>query len=124
MPELSVAALTEIVKNPAGAKPQSWENVPVGSLKNKVRRWAVSNPHPHGQIWAIASCLTKEREDRLRKEYFAEQKSPRQDYVQRELADGSRTCRNRTLVSRCAYWAARRSKRYCCPKPTFCGSPI
>lgn len=86
-----------------------------------------SNPHPHGQIWANSFLPNEaEREDRLQKEYFAGQKSPMLvDYVQRELADGSRTVvETEHWLAVVPYWAAGRSKRYCCPKPTFCGSPI
>lgn len=52
-----------------------------------------SNPHPHGQVWANSFLPNEaEREDRLQKEYYAAQGQPMLlDYVQRELADGSRT---------------------------------
>ena len=62
-------------------------------FENKGAAMGCSNPHPHGQIWANSFLPNEaEREDRLQKEYFAEQKSPMLvDYVQRELADGSRT---------------------------------
>lgn len=68
-----------------------------------------SNPHPHGQVWANSFLPNEaEREDRLQKEYFAEQKSPMLvDYVQRELADGSRTVvETEHWLAVVPYWAA------------------
>lgn len=67
-----------------------------------------------------------EREDRLQKAYFAEQGAPMLvDYVQRELADGSRT------VVETEHWLAvvptgprGRSKRCCCRKRMCCVLPI
>ncbi len=54
-------------------------------FENKGAAMGCSNPHPHGQIWANSFLPNEaEREDRLQKEYFAEQKSPMLvDYVQR-----------------------------------------
>ncbi|MGS9097561.1 galactose-1-phosphate uridylyltransferase, partial [Salmonella enterica subsp. enterica serovar Infantis] len=59
----------------------------------KVGAMGCSNPHPLGQVWAICFLPNDaEREYRLQKAYFAEQRSPMLvDYVQRELADGRRT---------------------------------
>lgn len=80
-----------------------------------------SNPHPHGQVWANSFLPNEaEREDRLQKEYYAAQGQPMLlDYVQRELADGSRT------VVDTEHWLAvvptgppGRSKRCCCRKRT------
>ena len=46
-------------------------------FENKGAAMGCSNPHPHGQIWANSFLPNEaEREDRLQKEYFAEQKSP------------------------------------------------
>ncbi len=128
LPELSVAALTEIVKTWQEQTAELGKTYPwVQVFENKGAAMGCSNPHPHGQIWANSFLPNEaEREDRLQKEYFAEQKSPMLvDYVQRELADGSRTVvETEHWLAVVPYWAARRSKRYCCPKPTFCGSPI
>lgn len=68
-----------------------------------------SNPHPHGQIWANSFLPNEaEREDRLQRTYFAEQESPMLvDYVQRELADGSRTVvETDHWLAVVPYWAA------------------
>lgn len=68
-----------------------------------------SNPHPHGQVWANSFLPNEaEREDRLQKAYFAEQRSPMLvDYVQRELADGSRTVvETEHWLAVVPYWAA------------------
>ncbi len=129
LPELSVAALTEIVKTRQEQTAELGKTYPwVQVFENKGAAMGCSNPHPHGQIWANSFLPNEaEREDRLQKKnIFAEQKSPMLvDYVQRELADGSRTVvETEHWLAVVPYWAARRSKRYCCPKPTFCGSPI
>ncbi len=97
-----------------------------GFLKTKARRWAALTRIRTVRFGQIASCLTKLSAKTACKEYFAEQKSPMLvDYVQRELADGSRTVvETEHWLAVVPYWAACRSKRYCCPKPTFYGSPI
>ena len=68
-----------------------------------------SNPHPHGQVWANSFLPNEaEREDRLQKEYYAAQGQPMLlDYVQRELADGSRTVVDTEhWLAVVPYWAA------------------
>ncbi|WP_407239037.1 galactose-1-phosphate uridylyltransferase [Escherichia coli] len=58
LPELSVAALTEIVKT-AGQTAELGKTYPwVQVFENKGAAMGCSNPHPHGQIWAN-SFLTK-----------------------------------------------------------------
>ncbi len=69
----------------------------------------------------IASCLTKLRRRPSAKRIFRRTEIANAGgYVQRELADGSRT------VVETEHWLPLyltglpgRSKRYCCPKPTF-----
>ncbi|XNM77855.1 galactose-1-phosphate uridylyltransferase [Escherichia coli] len=116
--------MTENRQNPAGANRRAGKNSRgCRSSKTKVRRWAATNPHPARQIWANSFLPNEaEREDRLQKKYFAEQKSPMLvDYVQRELANGSRTVvETEHWLAVAPYWLPGRSKRYCCPKPTFC----
>ena len=68
-----------------------------------------SNPHPHGQVWANSFLPNEaEREDRLQKAYYAAQGQPMLlDYVQRELADGSRTVVDTEhWLAVVPYWAA------------------
>ena len=110
LPELSVAALTEIVKTWQEQTAELGKTYPwVQVFENKGAAMGCSNPHPHGQIWANSFLPNEaEREDRLQKEYFAEQKSPMLvDYVQRELADGSRTVvETEHWLAVVPYWAA------------------
>ena len=84
LPELSVAALTEIVKTWQEQTAELGKTYPwVQVFENKGAAMGCSNPHPHGQVWANSFLPNEaEREDRLQKEYFAEQKSPMLvDYV-------------------------------------------
>ncbi len=95
LPELSVAALTEIVKTWQEQTAELGETYPwVQVFENKGAAMGCSNPHPHGQIWANSFLPNEaEREDRLQKEYFAEQKSPMLvDYVRiTDLTDAQRS---------------------------------
>ncbi|STL38447.1 galactose-1-phosphate uridylyltransferase [Escherichia coli] len=78
-------------------------------LKTKARRWAALTRIRTVRFGQIAFLPNEaEREDRLQKEYFAEQKSPMLvDYVQRELADGSRTVvETEHWLAVVPYWAA------------------
>ncbi len=60
LPELSVAALTEIVKT-GRSKPQNWGKRTHGCrfLKTKARRWAALTRIRTVRFGQIASCLTK-----------------------------------------------------------------
>ncbi|MGQ7114117.1 galactose-1-phosphate uridylyltransferase, partial [Escherichia sp. TWPC-MK] len=73
LPELSVAALTEIVKTWQEQTAELGKTYPwVQVFENKGAAMGCSNPHPHGQIWANSFLPNEaEREDRLQKEYFA-----------------------------------------------------
>jgi UDPglucose--hexose-1-phosphate uridylyltransferase len=110
LPELSVEALTEVVKTwqeQTAELGQTWPWVQV--FENKGAAMGCSNPHPHGQVWANSFLPNEvEREDRLQKAYFTEQKAPMLlDYVQRELADGSRTVvETEHWLAVVPYWAA------------------
>lgn len=68
LPELSVAALTEIVK-PQEQTAELGKTYPwVQVFENKGAAMGCSNPHPHGQIWANSFLPNEaEREDRLQK---------------------------------------------------------
>ncbi|MGU0161559.1 hypothetical protein ACVXHB_23740 [Escherichia coli] len=86
LPELSVAALTEIVKT-LRANRRTGETYPwVQVLKTKARRWAALTRIRTVRL-ANSFCLRSQREDRGKKN-ICRQKSPMLvDYVQRELAD-------------------------------------
>ncbi len=109
LPELSVAALTEIVKTWQEQTAELGKTYPwVQVLKTKARRWAALTRIRTVRFGQIASCLTKLSAKTACKEYFAEQKSPMLvDYVQRELADGSRTVvETEHWLAVVPYWAA------------------
>jgi len=110
LPELSVEALTEVVKTWQEQTAELGQSYPwVQVFENKGAAMGCSNPHPHGQVWANSFMPNEvEREDRLQKAYFAEQQSPMLlDYVQRELADGSRTVvETEHWLAVVPYWAA------------------
>ena len=110
LPQLSVEALTEIVKTWQEQTADLGKTYPwVQVFENKGAAMGCSNPHPHGQIWAN-SFLPNEaaREDRLQRTYLEQQGSPMLvDYVQRELADGSRTVvETEHWLAVVPYWAA------------------
>ncbi len=69
LPELSVAALTEIVKTWQEQTAELGKTYPwVQVFENKGAAMGCSNPHPHGQIWANSFLPNEaEREDRLQK---------------------------------------------------------
>ena len=94
LPELSLEALEDVVKTWQEQTADLGKSYPwVQVFENKGAAMGCSNPHPHGQVWANSFLPNEaEREDRLQKEYYAAQGQPMLlDYVQRELADGSRT---------------------------------
>ncbi len=68
-----------------------------------------SNPHPHGQVWANSFLPNEAEAGRpSAEEYYAGQGQPMLlDYVQRELADGSRTVVDTEhWLAVVPYWAA------------------
>ena len=110
LPQLSVVALTEIVKTWQEQTADLGKTYPwVQVFENKGAAMGCSNPHPHGQIWANSFLPNEaEREDRLHRTYLEQQGSPMLvDYVQRELADGSRTVvETEHWLAVVPYWAA------------------
>ena len=110
LPQLSVGALTEIVRTWQEQSADLAKNYPwVQVFENKGAAMGCSNPHPHGQIWANSFLPNEaEREDRLQRAYLEKQGSPMLvDYVKRELADGSRTVvETEHWLAVVPYWAA------------------
>ncbi|SUH67071.1 galactose-1-phosphate uridylyltransferase [Salmonella enterica subsp. enterica serovar Madelia] len=74
LPELSLPALTEIVRTWQTQTAELGKTYPwVQVFENKGAAMGCSNPHPHGQVWANSFLPNEaEREDRLQKAYFAE----------------------------------------------------
>lgn len=110
LPQLSLAALEQVIatwQEQAADLGRSYPWVQV--FENKGAAMGCSNPHPHGQIWANSFLPNEaEREDRLQQDYFRQHHSPLLvDYVQRELADGSRTVvETEHWLAVVPYWAA------------------
>lgn len=110
LPELSLPALEQVIATWQQQTLELGEHYPwVQVFENKGAAMGCSNPHPHGQVWAN-SFLPNEaaREDRLQQEYWAQQGSPMLlDYLQRELADGSRSVvETEHWLAVVPYWAA------------------
>lgn len=110
LPELSLPALEEIVATwqrqltELGAD-YSWIQI----FENKGAAMGCSNPHPHGQVWANNFLPNEaEQEDRLQRDWLGHHGSPMLiDYVNRELADGSRTVVETVhWLAVVPYWAA------------------
>ncbi|HEX6703752.1 MAG TPA: UDP-glucose--hexose-1-phosphate uridylyltransferase [Albitalea sp.] len=103
LPEMSVAALSEVVdtwceQSSALGTRYPWVQV----FENKGAMMGCSNPHPHGQIWA-SDYLPEEAalEDEHQRRYAAQHgRALLADYAEREAADGART------VVQTAHWLA------------------
>ena len=78
-------------------------------FENKGAAMGCSNPHPHGQIWAMDHVPTlPAQEDAHQRAYFGEHGRPLlADYLAAELAGGDRiVCHNADWVALVPYWAA------------------
>lgn len=103
LPELSLPALEEIVATWQRQLTELGADYPwIQIFENKGAAMGCSNPHPHGQVWANNFLPNEaEQEDRLQRDWFSHHGSPMLvDYVNRELAAGSRT------VVETAHWLA------------------
>lgn len=71
-------------------------------FENKGELMGCSNPHPHGQVWAMNSLPNEAlKEDREQRRYFdAHQRPLLCDYLEAELADGQR------VILHNEHWAA------------------
>jgi len=78
-------------------------------FENRGAMMGASNPHPHGQIWATSSVPNElATETERQAAWFEKNGSPLlMDYLERELADGSRIlCANAHFVALVPFWAA------------------
>ncbi len=110
LPELSLSQLGRVI--------DSWneqieelgqEYLWVQAFENKGAAMGCSQPHPHGQIWANSFLPNEiERKDKHLRDYYQQQGSNLLlDYVQAELADGSRTVvETEHWLAVVPYWAA------------------
>lgn len=111
MPEMTIEALTEVVKVwkrefEALERISYIRNVQI--FENKGSIMGCSNPHPHGQIWAQSSVPNEiARKTRTQQAYYVKHKrSLLEDYLEQELEDGSRIiCRNEHFVGLIPFWA-------------------
>jgi UDPglucose--hexose-1-phosphate uridylyltransferase len=86
------------------AKEYAWVQI----FENKGQQMGTSNPHPHCQIWASDFLPTEvKKEDRSLRAYFTENKQALlTQYLEDELADGSRVvCQNDTWAVLVPFWA-------------------
>jgi UDPglucose--hexose-1-phosphate uridylyltransferase len=103
LPDLTLPALERVVQTwceqttELGAR-HTWVQV----FENKGAMMGCSNPHPHGQVWAMDHLPDEaDKEDRSQREYFATHgRALLADYAERELAAGER------VVMRSAHWLA------------------
>jgi UDPglucose--hexose-1-phosphate uridylyltransferase len=110
LPELTLPALECVIATWQEQTADLGRSYPwVQVFENKGAAMGCSNPHPHGQVWANSFLPNEvEHEDRLQRAYFQQhQSSMLLDYVQRELADGSRTVvETEHWLAVVPYWAA------------------
>ncbi len=109
LPQMSVEAIRGVVDVWAA------QTVELGRLyrwvqvfENKGAVMGCSNPHPHGQIWALDAVPTEPaKEDRQQRAYaLAAGRVLLQDYLERELALGERiVLANDGWVALVPYWA-------------------
>lgn len=110
LPEMSVPGLINVVKTWQEQYAELSEDyVWVQIFENKGAAMGCSNPHPHGQIWANDFVPVEvEKAERNQLAYYQKHQSPMLlDYVQREMADGSRTVvETEHWLAVVPYWAA------------------
>jgi UDPglucose--hexose-1-phosphate uridylyltransferase len=103
LPNLTLPALERVVQTwceqttELGAH-HTWVQV----FENKGAMMGCSNPHPHGQVWAMDHLPDEAaKEDTLQREYFAKHgRTLLADYAERELKLGER------VVMRTEHWLA------------------
>lgn len=110
LPELSLAALGEIVKTWQQQTAELGQAYPwVQLFENKGAAMGCSNPHPHGQVWAN-SFIPDEivREDKQQRDYYDTHGSVLLvDYAAEEIKDGSRiVVETDHWLAVVPYWAA------------------
>ncbi|MFM9852900.1 MAG: UDP-glucose--hexose-1-phosphate uridylyltransferase [Sphingomonadaceae bacterium] len=110
LPDLSRAAMRAVVEawcdqTAALGRDHLW----VQLFENKGTMMGCSNPHPHGQVWAITYLPDEaEREDVRQRTYFAAHQRPMLlDVATREMAIGERVVvANDEWVAIVPFWAA------------------
>ncbi len=93
LPEMSAAEIERVVQVWAAQTAElSREYAWVQVFENKGAVMGCSNPHPHGQVWAVSSLPNEARlEDENQRAYFRRHGRPLLvDYAEREQAEGTR----------------------------------
>ena len=109
LPELQLSEIESVIKTWIDqiaelSKMYTWVQI----FLNKGDQMGASNPHPHGQIWAGDFLPTEvQKEDESLRKYYAENKTALLDqYLDDELADGSRMiCQNDAWAVLVPFWA-------------------
>lgn len=111
LPEMSVAALRRVVDVWAAQYAELGARVGINYVQifqNQGAMMGASNPHPHGQIWAIRTIPDEPAtEDRTQREYFARHGcSLLGNYLQLELNSGERlVVQNKHFAAVVPFWA-------------------
>lgn len=109
LPEMSEPEIRAVVDVWAEQTAELGATYPwVQVFENKGAVMGCSNPHPHGQIWALAELPTEPaKEDRAQRVYYdTEHKVLLLEYLRAETADGERVVEaNEHWVALVPYWA-------------------
>lgn len=109
LPEMSTAAIRRVVDvwaEQAAELGQTYRWVQL--FENKGAMMGASNPHPHGQVWALDTLPNEPaKEERQQRAYFADEGRPLLvDYVDLELEQGQRlVVQNDHWLVVVPYWA-------------------
>ena len=106
MPVEQISAVIDVWAAQTAELGQKYRWVQV--FENKGAIMGCSNPHPHGQVWALDALPNEPfKEDGQQQAYFAEHGRPLLlDYVARELASGERlVVANEAWAAVVPYWA-------------------
>ena len=109
LPQLALAEIEAVIQawidqTAELSKQYNWVQI----FENKGQQMGTSNPHPHCQIWAGDFLPTEiKKEDQSLRAYYTENnKAFLGQYLENELAEGSRiVCQNDTWVVLVPFWA-------------------
>jgi len=111
LPEMNVAEIQEVVGLWIGefkALSTDKDLRYIQIFENKGEVMGCSNPHPHGQIWALNDLPVEIEKETTRQEAYWKEKgrSLLGDYLALELREGSRVvCANEHFVALVPFWA-------------------
>jgi UDPglucose--hexose-1-phosphate uridylyltransferase len=109
LPEMPLPAIRQVVDAWAAQTAELGQTYRwVQVFENKGAIMGCSNPHPHGQIWALDGLPNEaHREDELQRTYFAENgKALLCDYANLEAEQGNRiVVENKSWLAVVPYWA-------------------